>query len=66
MNQVIVPFLIIVATFAGCGIIVTRVTNDSIEYSKVCRAKGGVPYMGPYQKTRCIRKDSIIDMSEVK
>ena len=66
MNQAIVPFLIIVALFAGCGIIVTKATNHSIEYSKECRAKGGVPYMGAYQKARCIRKDAIIDMSEVE
>ena len=59
-------FALIVFLIFIIGVSVSEMESWGHAYSERCRAKGGIAYMGPYQKSRCIRKDSVIDMENQK
>lgn len=63
MNRIdMMVFALIVFFIFIIGFGVSEMESWRHAYSERCREKGGIAYMGPYQKSRCIRKDSLIDM----
>lgn len=57
-------FVIIVAVISFLGIAFTKAYISVRNFNQSCIARGGVPYSGPYQKSRCIKKESVIDLTD--